>query len=419
MCSQCSFQVVLRSLRFKQAKHLHGTKQELLLQHRSSRRSYVTAAIPQTYDPPPIEIPKYKRRTPAHSPTQHLETWRPPPPPPLPTQVLEILQDNPFTSSDGIAKLLHSLASHPHAFSHVHEIVAPTIKGLLSVRHYAGARAVIERVLDGFLDRDKFRPVGKKELHTLIDAILGTDDFRRPTEFELHSLPAIRSMLHLLLQYLVNFPEKFCILPVIVKTLVCVPEYLDLQSMPLFLHLYHEVINNYPAGGALGSNVPTMHNIMRVYALQGDSETAERWMQAILAAQEAKKQEQPKASKSTEISKSDSFDLDRKAPSSKPFNRASSVLHLSTTYLSSLAQPKEVGLKISSIDSGDAMSLFQDLWDYSKHQHAPLENPVPDNLANMTVHAWSAIIHAAALDVNGIPSSRLLAALRSLQDSGV
>lgn len=426
MCSQCSFQVVLRSLRSKQANHSHHAGRYTW--RRSEGRSFSTSLAPTTSSaaiilppskPASFTLPSLRFLSQSYS---IWNTLQPPPPVPIPQ---EILADKPFISHDEAARLLYSLASHPSALSDIDNVVCPTVAGLLSIHHYAGARAVLERVLHEIIHYPAHHlPMGRQALNKIISSLLGTDEYRRLPEWELHSLPAMRSMLFLIMQYLIRYPDKFSLSPQHVKNLVCVPEYLDLQSMPLFLQLFDKVVKDHPQGPSLGHTIPTLHNIMRVYALHGDSQAAAKWMSVIsevIDATHIREETQPapliedeKPLEQIKLSKTSSH---RASRSRRQTSLASSAELLGTTYISSLAHLlDEDGKPVSTIDSQAAMKVFQELWRPAGTQEDSSSKPELSNaVVNLDIFTWSALLHAAALDLREISSERLLELIHTLE----
>ncbi|KAK9895046.1 hypothetical protein P389DRAFT_172612 [Cystobasidium minutum MCA 4210] len=427
MCNQCSFQVALRNLRSKHHLPRHHAGEHVF---RNVKRGYTSASLSQTASsatavplakPFPFVLPPLQFLSQSYSIWSSTSSSTATPLPPSPS---EILKNKPFSTNEEIASLLYSLARHPKAFTEIDKIICPTLEGLLSVHHYAGARAVLERVLDEIVHLPEKRlPLGRKLLHKLVFTLQGLDDFHRKPKWELHSLPAMRPMLSLVLQYLIAHRDKFSMNTLTVKVLVAIPEYLDTRSISLLLELFDDIVKTDLQGESLSRNIPTLHNIMRVYALHGHSLAAEQWMNTILEVQQSMPQPQrldssPPIRSTDEAGPGPATALRRASASLKRnMNTKSSALYLGTTYLSSLAQPESKGAPAPAVDSRLAMTFFQELWKPNLLEDGSLSEEValPPEVIELDIYAWSAIIHAAALDLNRVSSQTLVDVLHALE----
>lgn len=395
MCSQCSFQVILRNLRYKQAKHSHHAAEA---GRRALNRRFSASRAPQAGSStallPPVKplsfgIPSFSFLSQSYS------IWNTPHSAPLPPPPQEVLQDNPFTSHRDAARLLYSLAKHPGSFKDLKNVVCPSLAGLLSIRHYAGARAVLERTLQEIVNLPSPQlPFGHKPLNSLICTLFGVEEQYRKADWELHSLPAMRSMLFLILKYLTQHFEKFPVIPRHIKTLVCIPEYLSVRAMPLVIALFERVVTEHPEGASLSRNVPTLHNIMRAYALNGHPETARQWSDAILEVLEAYPAERERLKSST-----------------------SPLQVLATTYISALARHSEEAGSYDNIDSQTAMEIFQDVWRQTRSDSANAQEPGGYESGEMDIQAWSVMLQATARDIDRISSQKLIDVLHILEEN--
>jgi hypothetical protein len=307
------------------------------------------------------------------------------------------------------------------------KIIFPVLSSLLSIRHYAGARAVLERTLEYISNMDLYYlPLGRKRVNTLISTLFGTAIYHPSQSKQLHNIPAMQSMLNLLLRHLVAEPKRYQIRPVIVKNLLSIPEYVSLNSIVLILELFERVTKEDLHPEQLIQSLPTLHNIMRVYALHGKIDEVRHWMEAI-----------PEVSQSLRISRFEKAEAKLPAPtstsasvpseygstaskplaiySSKPIKQvapASTAMHLGTTYLSALAQRPFGSETAPNLDSSAAMAFFQELW----HQSSSSDIDLSTRSKGLDIYAWSAILQAAAVDRRKISSHALLRVLHTLQD---
>lgn len=434
MCKRCSFQAGLRSLRLAHRRStpslpIHGagyveTGRNI---HTSSRLDTSTFALPVQAQTAQHVLPSLQALSQSYSSfAKWGKTSSSSSSPPLLTPI-QVLESFDSTSQADVPKLLYALSMQPSYLLDLPNVTCPTLARLLSLHHYAGARAVLERALEEISRQSTLVKLSRRDQVLLVSTILGIPSGREVQQLKsslvLKDKSAIQSLLALLLKHMVAYPDRFILQPQIVKTLVSIPEYLNTSSIRDVLRLLERAVLETPRGQKeLSQSIPTLHNIMRVYSLQGDVEAVEFWMFAISKAIQAKKRDADNDGISYSTSPEDSTEIvgpndkstELRSPYQKP--KAGSSLLLGTTYLSSLSKSANfTEAESRSTDSATAMRYFNRL------RQAAQTNQgigIMDPESALDIYAWTAVIQAAAKDIASVSSQALLDVLNNLEKNG-
>jgi hypothetical protein len=211
-------------------------------------------------------------------------------------------------------------------------------------------------------------------------------------------------LLRYFIRTLVTHSDKYEVNTDTIRLLLSVPDYVSPSQIPDILALAKR---NMDSSSALKHDIGILHSIMQVYARHRNFQMADMWMQAIQAAKDLGYTAAYKPSVATSTSRR------RKGKAKEDgFEMPDPDTMLATTYLSSFAATSQSPV-YADIDSGDAISFFNDIL-HAKAEENSRKKPKGSPAQKMDVHAWTAVMSAAAVDTVNINAKSLLVVLNKL-----
>lgn len=285
----------------------------------------------------------------------------------------------------------------------IQHTTAPALDRLVKLRHYAGAREILEAV---FMQvNTSTEALSAKDINHLLLAILRVRN-TKPSQ------AALTSLLRYIIRILVSHPDTYGVNTDTIRLLLSVPDYISPNQITDILALAKR---NMDSDSALKHDVGILHSIMQVYARHRNFQMADMWMQAIQAAKELGYTASHKPSIDISTSrkrkgKARQEDLQTPDPDTM----------LATTYISSFASTSQSPI-YANIDSIDAISFFNEVL----HATATSEDHDTEKIAfearmrKLDVHAWTSVMSAAAADTTNVDAESLLTVLSRLLLDGM